>query len=156
QFDAPGLPYQSWRTLQPTIATYLDSPGGKLVALTGHGGLGKSVLLDQWGRELMAQGRACIWIDAGTVSVTQLAGLSAALALGAFSCRASGKRLTLCVDALEESALDRASFFPNLSSLAGSEVDVVLTCRSTVWTSLRDPGRPAPGWTALSVEPWPP
>ena len=150
-----GLPYQPWQMVQRPASDALAAL--KPLVLVGDGGIGKTVVLDRWGREQEALGYRCVWIDASAITLAQSQALSGALDLGAFAARRAGVKLVVCIDALE--AADAAIGAERLLSefaaaVANSNIRVAVTCRRSSWAHLVTQSA-RPFWSVIALEQWP-
>jgi len=148
------LEYQAWRELQPQVHEVTLNPAAVCVALVGHGGIGKTVLLAR----MDPVGRA-IWLDRSLLGEgTELATLTGALELEAFVAAEQHETVWVLVDALEsisERKERRQAILAALRRVAVPEkIRVVVTCRETEWRSLAGiPGKIA-GWTEVPLQEW--
>ena len=148
------LAYQRWQELQPQVHEATSDPAAVCVALVGHGGIGKTVLLAR-----MAPGGRAIWLDRSILGEgTELAALTGALELEAFVVAEQHETVWVLVDALEsisERKERRQEILSALRRVAVPEkIRVVVTCRETEWRSLAGvPGKIA-GWTEVPLHEW--
>ncbi|WP_140874036.1 hypothetical protein [Myxococcus xanthus] len=156
----PGLPYQDWHEVQPTVAKALENGAPPLLALIGRGGLGKSVLLERLHRQSAETENTTIWITGFDLQGKTPKQVASVLGLGAFVSSIKQESLHVFIDAIEnatDSASDLGALVASLSDLSGlGKAHITLSIRSVTWGKLAGSQEKAPRWVAVELSDWHP
>ncbi|WP_162159771.1 ATP-binding protein [Cystobacter fuscus] len=156
-FSPGALAYQDWRTVQPSVSQeFIDRPS--LVAITGRGGLGKTVILKKLAEEAEEKNRLVVRLEGNDLRAYSPNELVQALELGAFVGANEGRPLEVYIDAFENAADESArlkEFIAALSSVSkGSHVRVLLSIRATEWTQIMGSQERVPSWRRVQLLDW--
>lgn len=153
-----GLAYQNWKEVQPETARKLLTPSSarRFVALTGSGGLGKSVLLRSLSQEARTGNHLVLHISGNDLRGFQAVELSQALTIGDFVARVSRRSLRIFVDGYEnvaDSDSVRKQLLSALRTLASPHT-LTLTCRAMIWGQLAGTQESIAGWEPIELSEW--
>jgi hypothetical protein len=154
-----GLKYHDWRLVQPHVPPVTDDATRTRVAITGRGGMGKSVVLRRlWEDARRGKGFA-LWLPAERLRGCTPRVIAEAIALGVFWARTRGGALTVFLDAVEELGPDESTRRERLVALAraasSGRLRVVAAARALSWRELRGAQESVPGWSEVELQDWP-
>ncbi|MFO0568024.1 MAG: hypothetical protein U0263_20355, partial [Polyangiaceae bacterium] len=153
-FELPsgGLKYVDWRGLHTETAAVLGAE--QCTAILGRGGVGKSVILENWLGEQSRAGALAVFLAGVDLAHIDSSRLSEAFRLGAFLAKAKNAQLVVAVDAIENCG-EQERLRAVLACLAQSGATSVVTCRASAWLASRGSQDALPGWRVVELDDWP-